>query len=64
MELLQSASNLGSANATYQIGNLYYFGKSVPENKQTAFLFWRLAADQGDPTAMAELGMKWRLQVI
>jgi TPR repeat protein len=59
LELVRSASNFDSAEAIFLIGQLYYFGKGVSEDKQTRLHVWKLAPYQGHPGAMADFG--WAL---
>ena len=46
-EFLQKAVKAKHPEACYLIGARYYWGKSVEKNYQQAFIYWKLAADQG-----------------
>ena len=43
-------------NTQFNLGNIYYFGKSVSKNYAEAVKWWRKAAEQGDVGAQFGLG--------
>ena len=47
VELFQRASELGSSGAHYNLGNLYYNGVEVEQNKKKAIHHWETAAMMG-----------------
>jgi uncharacterized protein len=46
----------GDAHAQERLGELYFHGKSVPQNYAQALVWYRRAADQGDAAAQYYLG--------
>ena len=49
----------GSAEAQFNLGNLYYTGKGVPQSYAQALVWYRKAADQGIAFAQASLGVMY-----
>lgn len=48
---LQQAADLGEADAYYTLGNKYFFGKGVPEDKEKGVFYYKQAARNGDMLA-------------
>ena len=54
---LKKAAEQGDAQAQYNLGNCYAFGKGVEKNLSEAVKWWRKAAEQGDAQAQFNLGV-------
>ena len=52
-------SEQGNAKAQYAIGQMYRFGKTVPQDYEYAFKWYRMAAEQGLPDAQNDLSMMY-----
>lgn len=55
-EIKYRAQN-GEADAQYSLGQCYYLGEGVPEDKAEAIKWYLKAAEKGDVLAMTELGV-------
>ena len=55
-ELIKKAEQ-GDANAQFNLGVCYYFGKSVVQNYKEAVKWYTKAAEQGDAAAEYNLGV-------
>jgi len=55
----QPATEPLSAQAMFDKGNEYYFGRGVSKDYKQAFSWFRKAADAGNTTAMANLGVMY-----
>ena len=49
----------GDADAQFNLGIMYDYGKGVPQNDKTAVKWYRLAAEQGDADAQSNLGFMY-----
>ena len=56
IELYTEAAELGSLDAHYDLGILYYTGKGVEEDKPRGIHHWQQAAMKGDVTSRYNLG--------
>jgi hypothetical protein len=56
-------AELGVADAQYNLGKMYYFGKGVPQDYKTAVKWFTLAAEQGYARAQYSLGLMYALGV-
>eukprot|EP00956_Cyclotella_meneghiniana_P013068 scaffold18711_cov36-Cyclotella_meneghiniana.AAC.4 len=56
-ELFQRASELGSAEAHCNIGNLYHFGEGVKRDIKNAVKHWEIAAMMGNERSRHNLGV-------
>ena len=63
LEKLRKAAENGDADAMYELGYMYHFGKGVPQNHHKADSWYRKAAgwyrkaaEKGDAHAMYKLG--------
>jgi TPR repeat protein len=56
LPVLQSAAATGHPRAASLLGSLYEEGVGTEKNRDEAMRWYRLAADQGQPEAMASLG--------
>ena len=54
---LKKAAEQGDAQAQYNLGNCYAFGKGVEKNLSEAVKWYRKAAEQGDAQAQYNLGV-------
>ena len=52
---LRGPAEAGDADAQFDLGNKYYTGEGVPEDKAEAVRWYRLAAEQGHAEAQASL---------
>ena len=59
IEELRAAAEQGNAKAQYAIGQMYRFGKRVPQDYEYAFKWYRMAAEQGLPDAQNDLSMMY-----
>ncbi|NBX88651.1 MAG: sel1 repeat family protein [Betaproteobacteria bacterium] len=50
------AAGKGDAQAQYNLGNCFYYGKEVEKDNAQAVVWWRLAAEQGNAQAQCNLG--------
>ena len=57
---LRRFAEQGDAGAQYILGDMYYNGQGVPEDKAEAVRWYRLAAEQGDAPAQFNLGIMYR----
>lgn len=48
--ILSKYAHLGDARAQGMMGNVYYFGLGLPQDRSQALLWFRLAANQGSPS--------------
>lgn len=55
VERIQRAAEEGSADAQYALGYMYYYGISTMRDQETAVLWIKRAADQGQPLAKKAL---------
>ncbi|KAL7553304.1 hypothetical protein ACHAWF_016577, partial [Thalassiosira exigua] len=55
-ELLHRAGELGCAEAYYNLGNAYYFGRGVERDDKKKRKYWELAAMSGNVNARSNLG--------
>jgi TPR repeat protein len=53
---LRAKASMGDANAQFELGVMFQYGRGVPENDAEAVRWYRLAADQGDARAQNYLG--------
>lgn len=53
----RKAVDQGYAPAEYNLGNMYYYGRGVPQDPAEAARWYRKAADQGDEYAQRVLGL-------
>ncbi|MBP2235255.1 TPR repeat protein [Sinorhizobium kostiense] len=56
----ERASNLGSVRAAWQLGDLYYNGRGVTEDKAKAHALYLKAASAGDVTAVWAVGLDYQ----
>ena len=56
----RKAAEQGDANAQFNLGNAYYFGRGVPQDFAQAVLWYRKAAEQGVQNAELNLGNAYR----
>ncbi|EJK47406.1 hypothetical protein THAOC_33872 [Thalassiosira oceanica] len=56
VELWEEAAELGSVGALFDLGNAYFHGDGVHEDKAKAAQFWMNAAMQGDGLSRSNLG--------
>ncbi len=61
VQLLILASNLGNAEAQYNLGNMYAEGIEVTQNEIEAVKWWRLSSSQGYVKAHTNLGASYAL---
>lgn len=61
-EAIQELNNrmLGNADAQYNIGTMYFYGKGVSQDYVEAMRWYRMAADQGDSSAQNHIGSLYR----
>lgn len=57
IERIQQAAEEGSPDAQYALGYMYYYGISTVRDPETAELWIKRAADQGQPLAKRALGL-------
>ena len=50
----------GVADAQYNLGAMYRYGRGVPQNYKTALKWYTLAAEQGNADAQYNLGQMYR----
>ena len=55
-EILQKRAEEGNAEAQNELGECYYYGKKVEENRDLAFKWYMMAAKQGNPKAQFNVG--------
>jgi len=55
-EMLLKRAEEGDAEAQNELGDCYYYGEKVEENKDQAFIWYKKAAEQGDADAQYSLG--------
>ncbi len=53
----QRNAEKGSVSAQKMLGAMYYLGEGVPKNLKKAYTWYRLAANQGDPSAQKFLNI-------
>jgi hypothetical protein len=58
---MRAAAEQGNANAQYKLGEAYYDGAGVPQDRQQALRWFRAAADQGHAEAQYSLGFIYQL---
>ena len=58
---IKELANQGNAEQQYNLGEMYYFGKGVPQDVAEAVKWYRLAADQGNADAQLALGMMYEI---
>ena len=54
---LRKSAEQGFAEAQYNLGTSYYFGRGVEQNYAMAVVWFRKAADQGNVSAQNNLGV-------
>lgn len=54
-ELIKQANN-GDAEAQYNLGDIYYYGKSTNTDYEKAIYYYKLSAEQGNLYAQHNLG--------
>ena len=59
MQTFRAAAKQGSAGAQVHLGEMYEFGRGVPQSHGEAANWYRLAADQGYARAQYNLGLKY-----
>ena len=57
MKLLKPMAEQGDAKAQYSLGVMYDNGEGVPEDKVLAYMWWNLAAANGDDGASKNKGI-------
>lgn len=57
IERIQRAAESGNPDAQYALGYMYYYGISTVQDRQTAALWIKRAADQGQPLARRAWGL-------
>jgi len=57
---LQERAEQGAADAQYSLGNMYRWGKGMPQNNAEALKWHRKAAEQGNNRAQSCLGFMYR----
>lgn len=55
MKRYRNAANQGDAKAQFMLGECYYYGKGVNEDKDKAMEWYTKAADQGHSGAISKL---------
>jgi len=55
-EQIKTLADQGDADAQYNLGSIYYFGKGITKNYQIAFEWYKKAAEQGHAQAQENLG--------
>ncbi|MDO4952317.1 MAG: tetratricopeptide repeat protein [Synergistaceae bacterium] len=60
MLMYRIAADRGNTTAMLMLGNLYYKGKGVPVNMQTAAKWYRAAGELGEASALNNLGVMYR----
>jgi TPR repeat protein len=58
---LQAAAERGDAEALFQLGRIYWYGKQVPKDQKKAVEYYRQAAEKNHPDALAGLGSAYGL---
>ena len=58
-QLWAKAAEQGHAGAQYELGNLYFHGDGVPEDKQRAAEWYTKSASQGHVEAQCRLGVMY-----
>lgn len=61
LQLLRPLAEQGDANAQYNLGYMYDYGKGVPKDFVEAVKWFRLAAEQGHAIAQYDLGSKYSI---
>src|SRR5436305_327733 len=56
---LKPLAEKGMAPAQFNLGDMYLFGKGVPQDDKEALRWYRLAAEQGHPRAQFNLGSRY-----
>ncbi|EJK51898.1 hypothetical protein THAOC_28886, partial [Thalassiosira oceanica] len=56
IELWTEAAELGSINAHYELGRIYYFGIGIEEDKPRGLQYWQQAAMKGEVDSRNNLG--------
>ena len=57
-DVYQKKAEQGNANAQYELGNCYYYGKGIPEDTTKAIGWWEKASNQGNEKALKKL-VEW-----
>ncbi|HVV68326.1 MAG TPA: SPOR domain-containing protein [Gammaproteobacteria bacterium] len=57
LDELQQAADAGDPDAQYALGYMYYYGKGVPQNTQTALNWLKRAAVQGQSQAISAMSL-------
>lgn len=52
LDALINAANLGQLKAQVKVADMYYFGEIIPKNLDSAYAFYLMAAEAGDPYSM------------
>lgn len=60
LEWLEVSAEQGNADAQGKLGDMFYCGLGVAENKEEAAKWYYKAAEQGDPDAQCSLGIMYR----
>jgi TPR repeat protein len=55
-ESFRKAAEQGDAEAQYNLGNAYHYGRGVAQDYAEAVKWWRKATEQGSATAQYSLG--------
>jgi hypothetical protein len=55
-EILEKKAKNGDAEFQHQVGECYYYGRSINQNYKEAVKWYTLAAKQGHPVAQSDLG--------
>ena len=58
---LRKAAEQGDIDAQYELGNCYYNGRGVSEDKAEAVKWYRKAAEQGHVNAQYQLGFLYEI---
>ena len=56
VKLWEKAAQLGNAEAMYNLGKSFQYGRGVKLNLKKAMNFYRMASDRGDPVSQKRLG--------
>lgn len=55
----QKIAEQGHVDAQYNLGNMYFNGRGVPQDHRQAVAWYRKAAEQGDASAQNNLGVMY-----
>ncbi len=59
LDEIRKNAEKGDANAQFELGARFYFGNGVPQNKEEAGRWYRMAAMNGHPLARYDLGIMY-----